>query len=139
MGLVLGCRKAVREREGFFEEFLELLGRQVDRFEDVEGGLFDMGDGGGGLLKEWLRRFQRTLKQVFQENEVEGVKASLEELLSKLKRIYGWDLGDDFVRKGMVQLEDGEMVELEVGNMHGEDEDGDYAPVVVDINGINDT
>ena len=139
VGLVLGCRKAVREREGFFEEFLELLGRQVDRFEDVEGGLFDMGDGGGGLLKEWLRRFQRTLKQVFQENEVEGVKASLEELLSKLKRIYGWDLGDDFVRKGMVQLEDGEMVELEVGNMHGEDEDGDYAPVVVDINGINDT
>ena len=134
VGLVLGCRRAVRERQGFFEDFLGVLGKQVERFEDVEGELFDMSDGGSGLLKGWLRGFQRILGQAFQGDEGVGVKARMEDLISILKRMYGWDLGDDFVRKGMVQLEDGEMVELEVGDMHGEDEDGDYAPVVVDIN-----
>lgn len=131
--LVLGCKKALGERLGFFEAFLEVLRRQLERGEDVEGGLFDMSDEGGGLLKGWLKGFKRTIGQVFAETEGSGVKDQMEELEAALRKMYGWELGDEYARKGMVQLEDGEMVEMEVNDMHEEDEDGEYAPVIVDL------
>jgi len=33
----------------------------------------------------------------------------------------------------MLELEDGEQVEMEMEEMEGEDETGDYAPVVVEL------
>ena len=44
LGLVLTCRRAVRAREQWFAGFIDLLRRQMERCEDVEGGLFDMSD-----------------------------------------------------------------------------------------------
>ena len=131
--LVLTCKKAIGEREEWFTSFLVVLRRQIERCEDVDEGMFEMGDAGGNLLKGWLKGFKRTLGQVFGADEGEDVKEEMEALEVVLKKMYGWELGDDFVRKGMMQLEDGEMVEMEVSDMHGEDEDGDYAPVVVDL------
>ncbi|KAL2048647.1 hypothetical protein N7G274_000559 [Stereocaulon virgatum] len=133
VGLVLTCKRAVREREGWFATFLGVLRRQMERCEDVEGGLFDMSDEGGGLLKGLLRGFKRTLGQVFGKGEGEDVKEEIEALEDFLKREYGWELGDDFVRKGMLELEDGERVEVEMEEMEGEDERGEYAPVVVGL------
>ena len=133
VGLVLGCKKAIGEKQAFAGAFLMLLRRQIERGEDVERGLFDMSDEGGGLLKAWLRSFKRTIGQVFAETEGSDVKRQMEELEAALRKMYGWELGDEFARRGMVQLEDGEMIEMEVSDMHGEDEDGEYAPVVVDL------
>lgn len=133
VGLVLGCKKAVAERQSFVKAFLVVLKRQMERAEDVEGGLFDMNDEGGGLLAAWLRGFKRTLAQVFTKTEGSDVKECMEELEAALRKMYGWEIGDEINRRGMVQLEDGEMVEVEVHDMHGEDEDGEYAPVVVDL------
>ncbi|KAK4695117.1 A1 cistron-splicing factor AAR2, partial [Lecanoromycetidae sp. Uapishka_2] len=133
VGLVLTCKRAVREREGWFGQFLVLLRKQLERCEDVEGGLFDMSDDGGGLLKGLLKGFRRTVAQVFGEGEGEDVKEEMEALEAFLKGEYGWELGDEFVRKGMVQLADGEMVEMETEEMEGEDERGEYAPVIVDL------
>ncbi|KAL2054505.1 hypothetical protein ABVK25_005253 [Lepraria finkii] len=48
VGLVLTCKRAMREREGWFATFLSLLRRQMQRCEDVEGGLFDLSDEGVG-------------------------------------------------------------------------------------------
>ena len=133
LGLVLTCKKAVREHEAFFATFLVLLRRQMQRCEDVDGGLFDMSDQGGALLRGWLKGFKRTMGQVFAEQEGEDVKAEMEELETTLKDAYNWELSDDFVRRGMLDLEDGETIEVEVAGMDGEDESGEYAPVIVDL------
>ncbi|KAL9126042.1 MAG: hypothetical protein Q9217_004843 [Psora testacea] len=133
LGLVLTCKKAVKEHEEFFAAFLVLLRRQIERCEDVDGGLFDMSDEGGSLLKGWLKTFKRTLAQISSGGEEVNVKDEMEELEETLKRMYKWELSDEFVRRGMLDLEDGETVEMEVVGMDGEDESGEYAPVVVDL------
>lgn len=133
VGLVLTCKRAVRGREEWFARFLVLLRRQMERCEDVEGGLFDLSDEGGAYLKRLLKGFKLTLGQVFGEAEGEDVKEEMGALEAFLKGEYGWELGDDFVRRGMLELEDGEQVEMELKDMEGEDERGEYAPVVVDL------
>lgn len=136
IGLVLTCKRAVREREDWFGVFLVLLRRQMERCEDVEGGLFDLSDEGGAYLKRLLKGFKMTLGQVFGDTEGADVRDGMESLEAFLKREYGWELGDEFVRRGMLELEDGEQVEMEMEEMEGEDERGEYAPVVVDLDNI---
>lgn len=133
VGLVLTCKRAVRQREKWFASFLALLKKQLERCEDVEGGLFDMSDEGGGQLKKWLKGFKMTVGQVFGEGEGVEVNEEMEALEAFLKAEYRWELGDEFVRKGMLELEDGEQVYAETDEMQGEDERGEYAPVIVDI------
>lgn len=135
LGLVLTCRRAVRAREGWFARFLGILRRQLERGGDVEGGLFDLSDAdeGGAYLKGLLKGFKLILGQVFGEREGEDVKGELEDLEAFLRGEYGWELSDSFVRRGMLELEDGEQVEMEVKDMEGEDERGEYAPVVVEL------
>ena len=133
VGLVLTCKRAVRGKEEWFGTFLVLLRRQLERCEDVEGGLFDMSDEGGAYLKRLLKVFKMTLGQVFGEAEGGEVRDEMEALEAFLKTEYGWELGDEFARRGMLELEDGEQVEMEMEEMEGEDERGEYAPVVVDL------
>lgn len=136
LGLVLTCKRAVREREQWFASFLVLLRKQLERCKDVEGGLFDMSDEEGAQLKKWLKGFKTTLDQVFGENEGDEVKEEMEALEAFLKSEYAWELGDEFVRRGMLDLEDGEQVYMEIEEMDGQDETGEYAPIVVDISEI---
>ena len=135
LGLVLTCKKAVQDHRRFFASFLVLLKRQIERCEDVDGGLFDMNEG-GGLLKGWLKGFKKTLSQLFAEPEGEDVKEEMDQLEDTLKRMYGWELGDEIVRRGMLELEDGEMVDMEVNGLDRDDETGEYAPVIVDMNNM---
>ena len=131
--LVLTCKKAIGEHEDFFASFLRLLNRQIERCEDVDGGLFDMSDEGGGILKVKLKTFKRTLEQDFAGNMCENVKKEMAELEQTLKSMYQWELDDKFLRRGLLELEDGELVEVEVNEMDGEDEKGEYAPVTVGV------
>ncbi|KAI0971807.1 A1 cistron-splicing factor [Xylaria arbuscula] len=55
--------------------------------------------------------------------------SSLESWLLRL----GWDLKGEYVRSGNVMLEDGEMVQAEVSNFEDEDERGEFAPTVVEM------
>ena len=73
------------------------------------------------------------MEQVFGEAEGEDVKEELEALEVFLKAEYGWHLGNEFLRRGMLELEDGEQVEMEMEEMDGEDERGEYAPVIVNL------
>lgn len=131
LGLVLTCQSLVKKREEWFTGFLEQLRRQLARGDDVEGGLFDMSDEGGAYLQELLKGFKRNLEGTFEDGQGEEVKEAMESLESFLKAEYGWELGDSFVRKGLLELEDGEQVEMEMDELLGEDERGEYAPVVV--------
>ncbi|KAI1824399.1 hypothetical protein F4861DRAFT_530939 [Xylaria intraflava] len=55
--------------------------------------------------------------------------SSLESWLVQL----GWDLKGDYVRAGNVMLEDGEMVQAELSDFEDEDERGEFAPTVVEM------
>ena len=139
--LVLTCQSIISEQEKFFCEFIRLLGQQLKRCEDVEGGLFDFSDdtsgggagAGGGFLRSLIQKFKRALDEAFSATEGEDIKREMKTLEGWLNEELGWELSDNFVRRGMLELEDGEQIEVEIGEMEGEDERGEFAPVVVDL------
>ncbi|RDA94553.1 hypothetical protein CP533_2723 [Ophiocordyceps camponoti-saundersi (nom. inval.)] len=45
----------------------------------------------------------------------------------------GWDLDDNYLRRGNVMLEDGSEVELDLDELEAEDERGEFAPEVVEF------
>ena len=128
--LVLTSRRAVVEREGLLCAVLRLLLLQLQRCEDLEGGLFalDPADEGGAFLRGWLVRVARAVDEV---DASAAVRGELQRLAHWVEEELGWDLRPEgMVRKGLVQLEDGEEVELEMDGDEDE-ETGEYAPVVV--------
>ena len=64
--------------------------------------------------------------------KITPVKTALRLLTTHL-RLGDDDTGDSFVRRGTLQLEDGEEVEMEVAELEGEDERGEYAPMMVEL------
>ncbi|KAI1426681.1 A1 cistron-splicing factor [Xylaria sp. FL1777] len=64
--------------------------------------------------------------------EQQAVGIAFSSLESWLLRI-GWDLNGEYVRSGNVMLEDGEMVEAELSDFEDEDERGEFAPTVVEM------
>ncbi|KAI0526666.1 A1 cistron-splicing factor [Xylaria bambusicola] len=62
----------------------------------------------------------------------QAVGMSFSSLESWLWR-FGWDLKGEYVRSGNVMLEDGEMVQAELSDFEDEDERGEFAPTVVEM------
>ncbi len=132
LSLLFRCRAAVTQRPKLFIKALATLRLQLRHCEDVEGGLFDFSDDGGALLKMLLKRFKKGLEQI-SGKEKSDVVDELEELESFLTAEYGWDLDESFMRKGMLELEDGEQIEVETKEYDEDDETGEYAPTVVEL------
>lgn len=131
--LVLTCRAAVVRRAGFFVRFLVALRLQLERAEDAEGGLFDMSEEGGTLLRGLLRKFRQGLERLEGDGKVD-VEEELDGLEEWLNEKHGWRMNQTVVRRGMLDLEDGERVEVDMGAGEDEDEeDGEYAPTVVEL------
>lgn len=116
-------------------DVLRLLLCQLQRCDDVEGGLFDIdGDEGGVFLRNLLKRFRRLLDQCTTNGASTIVKTELDKLESWVKEEYDWDLKREVVvRRGMLQLEDGEQIEMDLDDNDEYDETGEYAPMVVDL------
>lgn len=139
--LVLTSYKIVPLQPQFFVHFLELLLLELRHCDDVEGGLFDVSSEGGVGEGNLLRGLLRGFKSKMDDAEVSDgsgmgpldVREKMAEVELWVGREWGWEISDSWVRKGMVQLEDGERVELEIADMEGEDERGEYAPVVVEL------
>jgi A1 cistron-splicing factor AAR2 len=55
----------------------------------------------------------------------------LDDLQEYLQREYNWQLDDAVVKRGMLELEDGERVEMDLNGADEDDESGEYAPTVV--------
>ncbi|KAJ0271029.1 hypothetical protein COL922a_014686, partial [Colletotrichum nupharicola] len=80
-----------------------------------------------------LKTFPTALYETLEAVEGSPVQAEFERLESWVKNEYDWELNRDAVlRKGTLQLEDGEEVEMEMI----EDEEDDYAPVIVDLDTV---
>lgn len=131
LSVLFTCQSALTEVEGFFIEAISVLRTQLSRVEDVEGGLFEMGDEVGSA---WLRRLLRSFREYVDEAaEADKLKGALKGLEEWLRERYGWADGKNVVRRGMVQLEDGEFVELQDDEVDEDEETGEYAPVVVEM------
>ncbi|KAL2836180.1 AAR2 protein-domain-containing protein [Aspergillus pseudodeflectus] len=131
--LILTCRRAIVERASLMAEVLRLLLSQLKRCDDIEGGLFDQLGEGAEFLRKLLKAFRTALYETLEDVEGSPVQAEFERLESWVKNEYDWELNRDAVlRKGTLQLEDGEEVEMEMI----EDEEDDYAPVIVDLDTV---
>lgn len=134
LSLTLTCRAAIKSREGFFADVLRLLMLQLKHSTDVEGGLFELdNDDGAAFLIQLLSCFRRSLDEI-QDGVGLTVKSQMEELETWVQKEFGWGIRrEDMVRRGMLELEDGEQIEVQISGADEEDETGEYAPVVVDL------
>jgi A1 cistron-splicing factor AAR2 len=125
---------AVSELSEFYVKFLATLRLQLEHSESaVEGGLFDLADESGSLLKQLLHKFKIGLRDLSGRGKSDVID-ELDELENYLRGEHGWEIDSNFVRKGMLELEDGEKVDMDVGaRFDEEDESGEYAPTVVDL------
>lgn len=132
LGIFLTCRAAIRTRQNFFIKVLQLLRVQLSHCNDVEGGIFEMdGDDEGRLLKNLLSGFRKAVDDVFGD-QPSGVNTCLERLEQWVKNEFGWELQKaNIVRRGLLELEDGEQIEMDMNGAEEEDEAGEYAPVIV--------
>lgn len=137
LSLILTCRTAITERESFFKDVLQLLRLQLRHCEDVDGGLFEMdGDYDGNFLRKLLTEFRQTIHQL---QGADTVRSEMNALEQWVRTEYGWELRkDSIMRRGMLQLEDGEQVEMEMSGADEDDETGEYAPVIVDMGEIEE-
>lgn len=133
LGLLLTCKAAPIEQPPFFTRFLQTLKLQLEHCSDAEGGLFDLSDEGATLLKSLLKRFRQGLDQQTGSQAKLDVVDELDELEGYLRSEHGWLMNEAFLKHGKVQLEDGDEVDLDTNGFDEEDEEGDYAPVLVDF------
>ncbi|CAG7961346.1 unnamed protein product [Penicillium olsonii] len=133
--LVLTSRTAVLEREEFVSEFLQILFLQLQRCDDVEGGLFEIdGDEGGKFLRNLLMKIRQSVDDLDRDHDVSAVRQELDEIQEWVKAEYDWDLQrGPVVRQGMLQLEDGEEVEMDWDGNDEDEETGEYAPMIVEM------
>ncbi|KAI2787565.1 hypothetical protein POX_f07936 [Penicillium oxalicum] len=133
--LVLTSRRAIIERESFVSEVVRILLRQLQRCDDVEGGLFEMdGDEGGEFIRNLLTKLRRSIDDMVPKGTKSMVRTELDKLQTWVKEEYDWELNrESIVRRGMLQLEDGEEVEMEMADNDADEETGEYAPMVVDL------
>jgi A1 cistron-splicing factor AAR2 len=133
LGVLLSCRQALEEVEDYFVAVVRLLGLQLRHCEDVEGGLFDFKEEGAGWLRGLLGQFRGNVEEVFGTVGGETLKEELKKVEEYLRNEYGWERGKDVLRRGLLELEDGERVDMDMDGADEEDETGEYAPVVVDL------
>ncbi|KAJ4986079.1 AAR2 protein [Stagonosporopsis vannaccii] len=131
LALLFTCRQAVKERSHLFLELLRTLRIQLSHCVDTDG-FFDMSEVGGGFLRPLLKKFRNNLDD-FDGKWKSDMVDELDELEDYLQKQFGWERGDSFVKRGMLDLEDGERVEMDVNDADEDDESGDYAPTVVEL------
>ncbi|EWC44420.1 hypothetical protein DRE_06788 [Drechslerella stenobrocha 248] len=139
-GVIGGVLKAVKL----------VIGDNVDADDDDDDGeetygvpieeavLEEFVSGGDAWLIKLLRGFSRELRDVDEAQDMKAL-AKLKKEFTKLQRVckqFGWYLDDQYVRKGMIDLpaeEGGGKLEVELEDMEGEDERGEFAPVIVEL------
>ncbi|KUJ11736.1 uncharacterized protein LY89DRAFT_722827 [Mollisia scopiformis] len=124
----------------FFKKFIEAIHTQF-LFDDVgiDGSIFDFDNSLAQDLKIILIKFKSEFDQLvaLQQNLTDDQKAvckGFEEFEQSLLTFHnGWNLQANYVRSGRIQMEDGEYVDAEMTDFQAEDERGEFAPAVVEL------
>lgn len=121
---------------------LRTLAAQINYGCDwLETPLLDDGDACSRSMRLALTTYKKRLEEVFVSAEKSATPQQLDAVtaFSKVEAAVspaplGWDLrGDNVVKKGLTMTEDGDWLELEMSELQDEDETGEYAPEIVDI------
>jgi A1 cistron-splicing factor AAR2 len=133
--LILTSRQAILDRDEFMGEVLRLLALQLQRCDDVDGGLFEIdGYDGGAFLRRLLTKLRQSVDELVGDGQESMVKVELDKLEEWVKSEYDWELHREAIlRRGMLQLEDGEEVEMDMEENDEDEETGEYAPMIVDL------
>jgi A1 cistron-splicing factor AAR2 len=131
--LVFTCKIAVATHPDLFIRAIATLRLQLMHCKDADGGLIDLADEGGSLLKSLLARFRKSLHSLPRVEEVQDVLDELDDLEAYLRDEHGWQFGGSFAKSGVLDLEDGEQVRMDTTAYDEDDETGEWAPQVVDL------
>ncbi|KAI7482872.1 hypothetical protein KC351_g5475 [Hortaea werneckii] len=132
LSLLMTCRSAVATQSELFVQTLKTLTLQLQHCKLADSGLIELADEGGSLLKELLVRFRKAL-QGLSGLGVQAVEDELDELEEYLHTEHGWQFGSAFAKSGILELEDGEQVRMDTTAYDEDDEEGEYAPQIVDL------
>lgn len=147
LSVFLTCRTAaLGEAQAYFVEMLKTLHLQMRHVEDVEGGLFELRD---EMASSWLRALWGRFRALVVDDDDDGdgdgtaggagarageaLKREVNALQAFFEKRYGWQSERDILRRGMLELEDGEQVEVSMEGVDEDEETGEYAPVVVEM------
>ncbi|OAA57242.1 AAR2 family protein [Cordyceps fumosorosea ARSEF 2679] len=96
-----------------------------------------LGEARARELRLALIVYKRRLQEEEEEEQGEGMMEVVMAFAGVEAAVAGegwdWDLGAEYVRRGRVVMEDGEEVELEMDELQAEDERGEWAPEVVEL------
>jgi A1 cistron-splicing factor AAR2 len=127
------------ENPTFVKKLIEaFLAQLVYDDAGFEGSIFDHDDHLRSDLKIILTIFKSRLNEQLLDRgklltpEQEAVGKAFEDLETFLWK-WDWDLRGNYVKSGLVTLEDGEQVMGEMIDFEAEDERGEYAPVMVEL------
>lgn len=101
----------------------------------LDNPLLETGDPQARELRLSLVIYKRRLEEQLvgaSSPELTEVGATFSRLESVVTE-FGWDIRAEYLRKGKVVMEDGEEVELEMKELQAEDERGEWAPEVVEL------
>lgn len=126
-------RNALTEVEGYFVQMVKVLAEQMRHVDDLDGGMFELRDeAGSAWLRSMWAKFRASVEDEFEESEATELKTAVQGLQSFFEGKYGWLNKQNTLRRGMLELEDGERIEVSMDGVDEDEETGEYAPVVVD-------
>lgn len=105
----------------------------------LEGSILDSAESQTRDLRLALTVYKRRLEELMQglgsqaTPEQLSVATAFAGLEAVATGMLDWDLRGDYLRRGNVMMEDGEEVELEDADLAAEDERGEWAPEIVDL------
>ncbi|KAI0850891.1 AAR2 protein-domain-containing protein [Daldinia vernicosa] len=107
----------------------------------LEGDVLEMMPSNARKLQRSLTTYASRLDELFEAlgddvtPDQHLVRDAFSDLEAWLNSRLGWDLRAEYLRAGSLMLEDGEMVSAEMSDFEDEDERGEFAPVVVQLDG----
>ena len=128
--VLLRAFKLVLEMPVFFRKVIEAFHAQLIYDEQgLDSSILDHDPNLSDELKKLLTIFKSRLTELLldQGNQLTDDQNAVGQAFEKLESWlwkWGWDLRSNYVRSGKVQLEDGEIVDMELADFEDEDERG---------------
>lgn len=124
----------------FFQKFIDTIRTQLT-YDNVgiDGSIFDHDNELHRVLRPIIAKFKARFEELYKSqdsltDDQKGFQDAFKKFEEFMKTFEGgWDLSLDYLRVGRWQLEDGEFVEAELSEFQDEDERGEYAPAVVEL------
>ncbi|PFH56719.1 hypothetical protein XA68_16105 [Ophiocordyceps unilateralis] len=137
--IFLRAHRLIIRRPALVAAMLDTLTAQLYHSADwVDGSILDYSDALSRDLRISLIVYKRRMMEIIpawlnSDSSTEAATAQAFQKLEVAVAHLGWDLGDNYLRTGKVMLEDGVEVEVALEELQAEDERGEFAPEIVEL------